>query len=155
MVKTKNTKRSIELSKKRFLALMKAVYLGNWMVNAYRTENMKEDYESIEDFVFSLAPKFGFDKYVAHEESDGDKYYPTSLFEEETDVHKLHDEYDENTFWDELTGRLGRRDFLEKYSKEEIENMSRDEWFAKLHECIDAVNEELEKHGVERLRIEK
>jgi hypothetical protein len=32
-----------------------------------------------------------------HEPTDGERYYPTMAFEEETDVHELHDEYDEET----------------------------------------------------------
>ena len=153
MANEKSDQQSIQLSRKQFLALLKLTYLGNWMANAPRTQNMKEDYESIESFVFSFAPAFGFEKYMDHEESDGDRYYPTGLFEEETDVHKLHEEYDEETFWDELADRLGERDFYEKYSKEEIKRMDREERFTKLYECIDAVSDELEKYGLGRLRI--
>ncbi|HWY79778.1 MAG TPA: hypothetical protein VNW29_05480 [Candidatus Sulfotelmatobacter sp.] len=147
-------KQSINLTKKQFKSLLKVVYLGNWMVNAYRTDDTNEEYESIEDLIFSYAPQFGFEKYISHEEADGDKYYPTNDFEETTDVHKLHEAYDEETFWDELAERLGERDFLEKYSKKEIEDMKRDEWFIKLEECIEKYNEEFEKKGLERIRKE-
>lgn len=148
-------KQSIELTKKQFEVLLKIVYLGNWMVNAYRTKDIKKDYENIESLIFSLAPKFGFAKYMDHEQSDGARYYPTGYFEEETDVSKLHDEYDEENFWDELAERLGERDFFEKYSKGEIEKMSRDERFTKMYECIDAYSDELERLGLERIRIKK
>ena len=102
------------------------------MANAYRTDDTNEEYESIEDLIFSYTPQFGFAEYMNHEETDGDRYYPTSDFEETTDVHELHDEYDEETFWDELAERLGRRDFLEKYSKENIKQMDNHEQFLKL-----------------------
>lgn len=150
---TNKNQSSITLSRKQFLALLKAVYLGNWMANAYRTENFKKDYESIENYIFSLAPQFGFDRYMDHEESDGDTYYPTSYFEEETDVHKVHEEYDEETMWDELAEHLGQRDFLKKYSKEEINNMTREEYFIKISECIDFYHEEFAKFGLGRIRI--
>lgn len=127
--------------------------MGNWVANAYRTENMQKDYEGIEDYIFSLAPKFGLDEYVDHEESDGNRYYPTNFFEEKTDVHNLHEAYDQETFWDELAERLGERDFLERYSKEEIQKMDKDERFTKLYECIDAINEELNEYGLDRIRI--
>lgn len=151
----KNKIQSIALTKKQFIILLKAIYLGNWMANAYRTDDMQKDYESIEDYIFSLAPRFGLGKYVDHKETDGNKYYPTSVFEETTDVHRLHEAYDEESFWDELAERLGERDFFEKYSQEAIEKMNRDEWFEKLYECIDFYNEEFEKFGLRRIIIKK
>jgi len=154
MTKKADTK-SITLTRKQFIALLKAVYLGNWMANAYRTEDKRNDYESIEDYIFSLTAQFGFEKYVDHEDSDGDRYYPTNFFEETTDVHKLHEEYDEETLWDELAERLGERDFMEKYTKDEIVKMPRDERFTKLSKCIDVYNEEFEKLGLQRIRIQK
>ncbi len=149
------TKQTITLTRKRFKALLKAVYLGNWMANAYRTDDMLKEYENIEDYIFSLAPQFGLDKYMDHEESDGDRYYPTSIFEETTDVHRVQEAYGEETFWDELAERLGQRDFFKKYSVEEIKKMSREEYFTKLSDCIDTFNEEFEKFGLERLRVVK
>ena len=148
-------KQIIELTKEQYESLLKMVYLGNWMANAHRTEDIKKEYERIEDYIFSFAPKFGFEKYMIHEESDGEKFFPTRFFEEETDVDSLHNEYDENTFWDELPERLGERDFYEKYKEKEIENMSREERFEKLYECIDVYDDEFCANGIKRLRIEK
>lgn len=149
----------INITNKQYLALLKVVYLGNWMANAQRDGSPEdkriEEYENISDFVFSLAPQFGFEKYMSHEVSDGDRYFPTMIFEEETDVHELHEEYNENAFWDDLCEKLGERDFRKKYSQKEIQNMSDDERFAKLYECIDAWDEELVKNGIERLEIRK
>ena len=149
----------IEFTKEQFLALMKVVYLGNWMANANRNGSSEdpciEEYEKMEDYIFSLAPQFGFDKYVGHEPTDGDKYFPTRSFEEETDVDKLHHEYDEGNFWDELAGRLGERDFYNKYSKKDWEKMKQDERFFKLQECIVEWEEESENFGLERLEVKE
>lgn len=153
MPKQKKGKQNITLTNKQFKALLKAVYLGNCMANAYRTDDMQKDYEGIEDYIFSLAPQFGLEKYVDHEDSDGDRYYPTNSFEQTTDVRKLHEAYDEETLWDELADRLGERDFASKYSAEEIKKMSREEWLTKLDACIDLYNEEFEKFGLERIRV--
>ena len=150
-------KKSIEFSKEQFLTLMKIVYLGNWMTNANRDGSHKDpvvkEYEKMEDYIFSLAPQFGFDKYLDHKPKDGDRYFPTGLFEDETGVNELHDEYDENIFWDELPDRLGDRDFYKKYSKKDWEKMTRDERFLKMQECIEKWEKELEKNGIERIGI--
>lgn len=153
---TKNVeKKNVELTRAQYFALLKAVYLGNWVANANRDGSAddphKEEYEAIEDYIFSLAKHFGFDEYVDDEDVDKGKFYPTRKFEEGTDVNELHDEYDEETFWDELCDRLGERDFARRYSKEERKTMSNEEHFIKLQECIIAWEEEVEKHGIERL----
>ena len=148
-------KQSIEFTNEQYLALMKAVYLGNWVANAYRIDDTKKEYEAIEDYIFSFAPKFGLARFMDHEAADGDRYYPTRAFEEETDVHELHDEYDEETVWDELAEWLGERDFFKRYSEAEIEAMSREAYFIKKSECVAVYEKEFERHGIERVRIAK
>ncbi|TSC74095.1 MAG: hypothetical protein G01um101433_1108, partial [Parcubacteria group bacterium Gr01-1014_33] len=96
----------IELTRKQYAALLKAVYLGNWIANAYRDggplDPLAEEYEEILHFVFSQAPRFGLEKYASREPGTGDAYHPTRLFEEGTDVRKILDAYDDVMFWDEL-----------------------------------------------------
>jgi hypothetical protein len=151
-------KKAVEFTKDQFLALMKMVYLGNWMANATRNggpeDPQKEEYNDIENYIFSHAKQFGLGEYV--DDEDCEKYkrvFPTRKFEEETDVEKLREEYDDHTFWEELAGYLGDRDFYKKYSGEEIERMSQDDRFIKLQECIIKWEEELEKEGIDRLNI--
>lgn len=142
---------SISFTKKQFLALLKTVYLGNWMANAQRIKDEVKDYKDTENYIFSQAPKFGFAKYLEHQDSDGDDYYPTLDFEENTDVHVQHDHYDEETFWDELTHRLGDIKFHQKYPLKEQQKMSQDEHFIKNMECVDEIWEQLDKKGLENL----
>lgn len=146
-------KQTVEFTNEQYLVLMKAVYLGNWMANAYRIDDKKKEYEGIEDYIFSFAPKFGLKKFMDHEETE--RYFPTRAFEEETEVHELHEEYDEETVWDELANWLGERDLFERYSEAEIKAMSRDEYFVKKSEYVAVYEEEFGKHGMERVRIEK
>lgn len=149
--------RKIELTREQFLTLLKLVYLGNWMANAHRTgsaeDPQKKDYEDIEHLIFSYAKKFGFDRYVDDEDGIEGRFYPTSYFEEETDVDDLHQEYDEETFWDELANRLGERDLFRHYTEEEIQKMSREERMSKLYEFIDKWSDEINEHGIERLSV--
>jgi tRNA(Ile)-lysidine synthase TilS/MesJ len=149
----------IGFTKKQFEVLLKLVYLGNWMANANRNgtlkDPMKKEYEEIENYIFSFTKQFGFDEYVDDADAEKGEFYPTRKFEEETDVHQLHEEYDEATFWDEIVDRLGDRDFFRHYSKKEIRKMSRDERFKKLYEFIDKWADETGKYGIERLEIKK
>src|SRR3989344_1830579 len=157
---SKNMEKStnkIEFTKEQFKALLKLVYLGNWLANAQRdgsNENPNlEEYEAIENYIFSFAKQFGLSEYVDDEEAAKGKFYPTRVFEEETDIQKLIEEYDEEIFWDELIDRMGDRDFFRHYSKVEIQKMTQDERFKNLYEFIDKWADEINKHGIERIKI--
>lgn len=146
-----NQQMKIGLTKEQFEALLKLVYLGNWLANANRVDDKKKEYEEIEDYIFSFAKQFGFDEYVDDEEAEKGKFYPTRKFEEEIDIQELIDEYDEETFWDELIDRLGERDFYQYYSQDEIQKMTQEERFGKICEFEEKWGEEFEKYGIERL----
>lgn len=146
-----NEKLNIELTREQYLTLLKAVYLGEWVANANRVGHGEDSrlakYEEIKDYLFSLAPQFGFSKNIEHEL----EYNESGT----TEVSRLHEEYDAETFWDELCDRLGTRDFYRKYTKEEAQKMTDEEHFLKLQECIIQVEEEIEEHGLERLVVMK
>jgi len=151
----KNQQIKIGFTKEQFEILLKLIHLGEWMVNANRTgaleDPIKKEYEAITHYIFSFAKQFGFDKYVDDEDAEKGRFYPTREFEEETDIQGLREEYDEETFWAEITERLGDRDFFRNYSKKEIRKMSREERFKKLYEFIDKWGEEINEYGIERL----
>ena len=148
-------KQSIEFTKEQFFVLLKTVYMGSWMANSNADDEkeLRKDYDALESLIFSYAPQFGFDQYVEHESDDGDQYYATSEFEENTEVAEIKDAYDEATFWGELAARLGAQCFARRYSKTDADKMSPSEHFTKLHECINICADELEKFGLDRVSV--
>ena len=150
MDKLKNNMK-INLTKKQYEALMKTVYLGDWVANAIRTgrpdDPCMEEYRDIYDYILSLGPQFGMSK-----DQELDLEF-TDDPDGETEVHRLIDEYEDDTFWEELPSRLGHRDFHRKYSQKDIDNMDDKERFTKLMEsCIEWENE-FEKNDLDRLGI--
>ena len=151
-----DVKQNISFTRDQYRALLKVVYLGNWMANAHRGPDEElGEYRAIADYLFSLAPTFGLEKYIDRHEAEHGHYDPTRFFEESTGVHRLHHEYDEEVLWDELAEELGRRDMHKRYTPEQIAAMTQDEWFKKLSALIDAYDEEFITHGIERLKIDR
>lgn len=146
----------INFTKKQYENLLKIVYLGNWMANAIHDRSEEDpidkDLEEIENYIFSFAKDFGLDNYVEYDEGHK-KYFPTNDFDEL--AHKYIEEYDDDAFWEELSGRLGERDFLEKYPKEEIEKMDKEDHFLKEMDCQIYWEEEFEKNGLKKIGIRK
>lgn len=142
----------IDLTKEQYVALAKAVYLGNWVANAHRCGHDHDptlpEYDAIAEYVYSLAPQFGLPKNIEHELEFGDLGYATELA-------RLREEYDEEVFWSELCDRLGERDFVRRYTSEERMQMDEDEHFERLNACVSALEDETEAHGLERLEFMK
>ena len=145
----------IEFTKEQFESLLKSVYLGNWVANAHRTDDMIKEYEEIEDYIFSHAKEFGFDEYVDDEKADKGKFFPARIFEEEADIQKLIEEYDKETFWDEIIDRLAARDLFRQYSRAELEKMDGNERMEKLGILEEKWAKEINENGIERLEVSK
>ncbi|TMJ12872.1 MAG: hypothetical protein E6H02_05580, partial [Bacillati bacterium ANGP1] len=58
----------ISLSRQQFEALLRVVYLGDWMVNAIRVAGSYiPEFEDLEQFLLSLGHRSGFDDVVEFE----------------------------------------------------------------------------------------
>ena len=143
----------INFTKKQFEVLLKLVYMGNWVANAHRTgredDKRIEKYEEMQKYLLSFVKEFGLEKYV---DIDNEEMYPSiELEEDETD--ELIDEYDNETFWEELIDRFARRDFVREYGEEEISKMDTMERIKKDHPFLEKYQDEIYNYGIDRLEI--
>ena len=147
----------IKLTKEQYENLLKLVYLGNWMVNAIRSgaegDEQIEKYNEIEQYIFSFAKETGLEKYEFDEKYN--RFFPTADFEEDPEIEKYLQDYNDEIFWQELADKLGTRDFIREYGEEVIEKMDQEERFIKLQEFIIKYGEEFEENGIENLEIFK
>ena len=49
----------LELTEKEFRRLLDMVYIGNWILNSCRDDDRFEDYDNLEEKLFSLCPEHG------------------------------------------------------------------------------------------------
>ena len=144
----------IEFTKAQYENLIKLVYLGNWMINAIRTDDVVKKYDDVEQHIYSFAKDIGLGKYIEFD-SKLNKFFPTKEFEEDEEVEKYREEYDDEIFWDEIADRLARRDFIRKYGENTIKEMTWKERSEKEYPFIEKYEEEFEKYGIENLEIKK
>lgn len=145
-----NTKQ-IQLTKKQYLDLIKLLYLGNWMANAQRVKPLKK-YEDLENHILSFYKDFDMADFVKYDKKYK-KFFPLRKLEDEKDVLKLVEEYDENNFWEELINRLTNRDFLRKNTTEEIKKMTVEERFELMDEFEEKWNQEIYEFGLENFFV--
>lgn len=140
----------VTLSRQQFEALLKAVYMADWMVNAI-CEPGDEVRELVElkQYLWSLAHRVGLTDVVEFEPRLS-QFVATNEFEEA--LQPSIDDYDDRVFWDGLVDRLADRDFVGEYG-DAVERMDRDERFTKFQAFVDKYESEVDQHGVDRLRV--
>ena len=132
----------IELTDKEFRRLLDMVYIGNWILNSCRDNDRFEDYDDLEEKLFSLCPERGLpalsQRWRGHT-------YPSRAFEE-GGIHEAIADYEDAVFYDILAEELARRDMdSEQVSQEDTEELN-----ARMEEYF----EEFEKNGIENVKVE-
>jgi len=135
----------INFTKDQYAQLMRLVYLGNWVVNGYHTDDIDEKSDALEDYIYSKARDFGLEKTTTYEE-DQNAWYPKSSIEDEwlADL----DEYKNDAFWDELEYRLADRDLVARYGENAVDGMSSEERQDTERQLVDNYYEEFQKNGL-------
>jgi len=142
----------ITLTKEQYEILMRLVYLGNWVINGDRTEDRFEEYDRVENELFSQAEKFGLSGLAEFDEASS-SWLASHRFEDE--AIGLLDECIEDVFWDELARRLAWRDVLLIYGDEAVDGMTEEAKIRLESPYIDKYRDEIEKNGVMNLFVNR
>jgi len=96
---------NIELTPKEFRRLLDMVYIGNWVLNSTRGEDRFEDYDLLQEKMFSYCAKNGmkdlYQTWYGH-------VFPSKAFEE-GGIHEAIADYEDAVFFDILAEELARR----------------------------------------------
>ncbi len=140
----------ISLSRQQLETLLKSVYVGGWVINGIREPGDEiREFAELEQYLYSVAYGAGVTSCVEADPALG-RLFPTKEFEDA--LLPFVDAYDDEAFWTGLADRLADRDFVETHG-DAIAQMDQDERFTRLQRFVDKYEKELEKHGVDRLRI--
>lgn len=133
---------NIELSKKEFRLLLDLVYVGNWVLNSTRGTDRFEPYDVLQEKMFSLAERNGFQALTRHVDSFT---FPSRAYED-GGIHEAIADYEDSIFFEILAEELARRDMgAEALSTENI---------SELTSRIDEYISEFEQNGVENISLD-
>lgn len=136
----------IKFTKEQFEALLKMAYLGNWVINAHRIDDIIEEFNEMEEYLFSKTALFGLEKYSDSQNPS----FPSSNFEASA-VQEYLDEYDNETFWDELAERMAVRQILSLFPIEELEKMDPMDRVLLISRFEDELKEEFSENNIDNL----
>jgi hypothetical protein len=142
----------IELTKEQLAVLAKLVYLGNWLANSWRNEDVIEEYDEIESLVLTAAAKAGLEDYAEFDE-EGKRTFPSAELEEK--MAETVDFYNDNTFWDQLIYRMADRDYVRKYGEEAFDELTTEAGTAKERPLVEKYEKEFNEHGLDRIEVRR
>lgn len=131
---------NIELTDKEFRRLLDMVYIGNWILNSTRENDRFEDYDIVEEKIFSQCAKNGMPKLIR---SWRGHILPSLAFEE-GGIHEAIADYEDAVFFDILAEELARRD-LEAEGRDDLAAIT-----AKMEEYLD----EFAANGLDNVKVE-
>ncbi len=123
--------------------------MGEWMVNAIRKESDPE-YEDALSKILAACQGTSL-QYLATFDDDSGLWIPSEVFEEEAQA--LIDEYDDKTFWEEITARLTERDLMQTLGESAVRSMHPDKRAREAERLAKAYTQEFETEGLDRLHV--
>jgi len=142
----------LNLTREQYEKLLELVYLGNWLINAYRTDDYLEDYSDVVSLIFSQAEKAGLEDKTVKDEM-GEKYLPSFDFEES--LHDYIGEYDSFCFWEELINRLAEREAIKEFGSRPLDKIDLDEFLEKKNKYLRVYEQEVEENGLKNFELVK
>ena len=106
----------LELTEKEFRRLLDMVYIGNWILNSCRDDDRFEDYDNLEEKLFSLCPEHGMRALVQRWRGHS---YPSRAYEE-GGIHMSAEQISQDDA-EELNARM--EEYFAEFEKHGIENV--------------------------------
>ncbi|WJY26384.1 hypothetical protein [Sporosarcina trichiuri] len=139
----------INFTKKQYKQLLDLVYLGEWTANSAKEEDERHiGYEELFQYICSFAKDFGSEDFVVSDKAMA-RYFLTREYEEQ--LEPIIQENDNEVFWNELAGRLARRDL----ARTQNVFASEGDATAKYFETAGNYEIEFENNGLENLELRK
>ena len=146
----------IEISKGEYKTLLQIFELADWVLTAHKTEEDKRHklFHKLEQKLFSLADGMGYGSLIEYSK-ELREYFPTRKYEDTCSVMEFIEEFEDDSFWDELIDRLAMRDTIREVGEVEFKALEISERITLVESHKDIYWDEFEAHGLSRMYIAK
>ena len=133
---------TIDLTEKEFRRLLDLVYIGNWILNSTRGDDRFEDYDLVQEKLFSLCAGQGMPALIQRWRGH---IFPSRAYED-GGIHEAIADYEDAVFFDILAEELARRDLgLVDSDPEDFTELN-----ARMEEYLD----EFDKNGLGAVNVD-
>ncbi len=138
-----------QFSDPEYRRVLMLTFLGEWMLNAIR-KDPDPDFEDTASKIYSFAHGTALEELVSFN-SERDQWVASESLEKE--AHAFIDQYDDKTFWEELTSRVTERDLLAFHGERVFRGMRAEQQAREISRVAKAYTKEFEDHGIDRLQV--
>lgn len=139
---------NIKFNSDQFRALLKLVYLGQWMLDSHL--DASDEKLTIEEEVGQKIYAANTEPGVCEYADDLEMYFPTRDFEDKMQI--FIDDYDEFNFWEELAYQLADRDTKIELA-DKFENLDTREIIEIHHKYLEHYTQEFVENKLNNLKI--
>ena len=133
---------TIDLTEKEFRRLLDLVYIGNWILNSARGDDRFEDYDLVQEKLFSLCAGQGMPTLIQRWRGH---IFPSRAYED-GGIHEAIADYEDAVFFDILAEELARRDLGLVESDPED--------FTELNARMDEYLDEFDRSGLDAVTVD-
>lgn len=144
----------IDFTRDEYLTLLTAMQVAEWVLHAHHVEEPPETqaFRDLEQKLFALAETFGCAELVEYVEDEA-RFYPSAAFDEASPAMDFVEDYENDSFWNELLERLVERDLLRQLGEKTVDALDPEEREIREEPYRRVYGEEFAAHGVDRLEI--
>lgn len=144
----------INITKKEYQTLLEILVMTDWVFHAHKTDEPAETkkYRDFEQKIYGLAKDFGCDHLIEYDQ-ELQGYFPTGQFEETNPAMGYLEEFENDSFWAELTEHLVERDLLRELGEKEYQGLETMDRVIQEEPFRIRYEEEFEAYGIDRLEI--
>ena len=133
---------TIDLTDREFRRLLDLVYIGNWILNSTRGDDRFEDYDLVQEKLFSLCAGQGMPTLIQRWRGH---IFPSRAYED-GGIHEAIADYEDAVFFDILAEELARRDL------DLVDSDPED--FAELNARMEEYLDEFDKNGLNAVTVD-
>jgi len=147
---------NINFTKEEYLLLLDIIYMADWILHAHSIGERSEtkDYSELFQKLMIHAKELGCSELIEFNEIEQD-YMLTGDFEEGSAVLNYLDEFEGESFWDELISRLAMRDALIALKVSSAHEVASELLFPALSKAEEYWSKEFETFDLNRISLNK
>lgn len=144
----------IAISPEEYRLLIDLLEIADWVLQSYRTDlpPETEGCRDLQQKLYALAAKRGAQDLVQYDSVLG-QHATTREYEKNSEYMSFIEDYEENSFWDELIPRLADRDLVVREGVEAVNSMDVGERVEKLLTLEEKYACEFEANSLKNLQI--
>ncbi len=110
----------INFTKKEYQLLVTMIEIADWVMNSFHALDRDDTkgHRSLRNKLLAYADGMGMEGCY---QKDGETYYETVEYEENSPQSSFIEDYDEEVFWAQLVTRLSERDYALQYGDKEVD----------------------------------